>query len=426
MFPWYKQLQFSENPLDARPNAKMIGMEDKEEQLKNFIAKEELCFLHGLTGAGKTSLLKRVQESMPDHTFVYLDADALPKDFDLAAALRGKRTFFDMIRMRDLPTKKAVLIVDEFQATDPRLILEARSRWENPNERQIKSIVLAQISEQMKNVPGSFKDRLGNRVIHLAPLDNETMKKVLQQRLSNQSTKINYYDRLSPSAVDFLVHIADGNVRRLLEFTDMVFDFHWQRFQDTNPIAHKEDYKVTFPAAKEILRVNNINVDSYVAQVEKYVEKTAKKLGKDEKKKEDKKEIKEVKTEMKTELKQEAEEGTELVSEAVTQIPPEEPLIVAKEEKEIPAVVLPEPNRAALTFDKEFTLAEQNVLRSLGRHEAMTLKQIATDIHLEINKCNGVLANLKKKNAIISTGKSTDGEKAWQLTESAKRTMVTK
>ena len=170
MEPWFKQLQFSQNPLDARPNATLIGLEDQEEQLKNFILKDELCFLHGLTGAGKTSLLKRVQETMQDHTFIYLDADALPASFNLDEALRGKRTFFDRIRLRELPAKRAVLIVDEFQATDPRLILEARSKWENPNERHIKSIIIAQISDQLKNVPGSFKDKLRSRVIPLTPL----------------------------------------------------------------------------------------------------------------------------------------------------------------------------------------------------------------------------------------------------------------
>src|SRR3989338_9632176 len=100
MQPWYKQLQFFANPLDARPNAQLVGLEEQEQQLKNFIVKEELCFLHGLTGAGKTSLLKKVQESMPDHTFIYLDADALPTAFNLDEALRGKRTFFDKIRLR--------------------------------------------------------------------------------------------------------------------------------------------------------------------------------------------------------------------------------------------------------------------------------------------------------------------------------------
>lgn len=404
MQPWYKQLQFSANPLDARPNAQLIGLQEQEQQLKNFIAKEELCFLHGLTGAGKTSLLKRVQETMPDHTFIYLDADALPAAFNLDDALRGKRTFFDKIRLRELPAKKTVLIVDEFQATDPRLILAARSKWENPNERHIKSIVLAQISEQMKNVPGSFKDRLGNRVIHLAPLDNETMHTVLQNRLVNQKTSVNYYDRLSPQAVDFLVRIADGNVRRLLEYTDMIFDFHYLRFGDSNPLAHKADYKVTFPAAKEILTVNNINVEGYLPEVLKK-DKTSK-----------------ITDQSVTKQKPVAQESPQPAAENIKATVSAETVALTPE-----AVLLkaPEPNRVALTFDKEFTLAEQNVLRALGRHELMSLKEIATNIHLEINKCNGVVANLKKKNAIVAATKS-GGEKAWQLTESAKRAMVMK
>ncbi len=399
MQPWYKQLQFSANPLDARPNAQLIGLQEQEQQLKNFIAKEELCFLHGLTGAGKTSLLKRVQETMPDHTFIYLDADALPTAFNLDDALRGKRTFFDKIRLRELPAKKTVLIVDEFQATDPRLILAARSKWENPNERHIKSIVLAQISEQMKNVPGSFKDRLGNRVIHLAPLDNETMRSVLQNRLVNSKTSVSYYDRLSPQAVDFLVRIADGNVRRLLEYTDMIFDFHYLRFGDSNPLAHKADYKVTFPAAKEILTVNNINVEGYVPEVLKK-DKTSK-------------------------ITDQGVSKQKPVSHDVSQAPPTEAQPLSPSALEAPVVKTPEPNRVASTFDKEFTLAEQNVLRALGRHDLMSLKEIATNIHLEINKCNGVVANLKKKNAIVSLTKE-GGEKAWQLTESAKRAMVMK
>lgn len=396
---WYKQLQFSANPLDARPNAQLIGLQEQEQQLKNFIAKEELCFLHGLTGAGKTSLLKRVQETMPDHAFIYLDADALPTTFNLDDALRGKRTFFDKIRLRELPAKKTVLIVDEFQATDPRLILAARSKWENPHERHIKSIVLAQISEQMKNVPGSFKDRLGNRVIHLAPLDNETMHSVLQNRLVNTKTSVNYYDRLSPQAVDFLVRIADGNVRRLLEYADMIFDFHYLRFGDSNPLAYKADYKVTFPAAKEILTINNINVEGYVPEVLKK-DKTSK-----------------ITDQGVTKQKPVAHDAFQALAAEAQSIPA--PAL------EVPLIKTPEPNRAASTFDKEFTLAEQNVLRALSRHDLMSLKEIATNIHLEINKCNGVVANLKKKNAIVSLTKE-GGEKAWQLTESAKRAMVMK
>lgn len=386
MQPWYIQLGFTENPLDARPHAEIIGLEEQEQQIRNFIAKEELCFLNGLTGAGKTSLLKKIQESMPEYSFIYLDADAVPPTFNLTEALRGKRTLFDMIRLKELPTKKTVLIIDEFQATDPHIVLEARSKWENPNERHIKSIIIAQINEQLKNVPGSFKDRLGNRIIRLTPLSNDVMKQVLEKRLHNKKTGINYFNNLSPQTIDFLIAVADGNVRRLLEYTDLIFDFHYQRFKDSNPISHSTEYKVTFPAAKEILTVNNIPIDCYVPEVAK--------------------------------------------KHSIPKIPEQSPIIQKPKEK-IEKEPEPEkkedfePPRVIQTFDREFTLAEQNVLRSLARHDSMTLKQIATDIHLEINKCNGVIANLKKKNAIASTTR-TNGEKMWQLTESAKRAMVMK
>ncbi len=380
MQPWYKQLGFRENPFDARPNSGLVGVEDKEAQLRNFILKEQLCFMHGLTGAGKTSLLKRIQETMPDHTFIYLDADAVPTDFDLTSALQGKRSFLDRIRMREMPAKKPVLIIDEFQATDPRLILEARSRWENPTERQIKSIVISQISEQLKNVPGSFKDRLGTRIVHLDALDTKAMEAILRQRLNNTKVGRDYFHQLSEKTVAFLVAVADGNARRLLEFTELLFEYHWQKFGDRNPLLHKEDYKIPFPAAKEILSVNNVAVEGYAAAIEK-------------------------------------QENEEKIVDSIQETAATE---IAETKDETPQEELIND-----TFEKEFTITEQNVLRALLRHERMTLKQLATNIHLEIHKCNGVLANLRKKGAIVIAGKM-QGDKTWQITESAKRSLVTK
>lgn len=419
MEPWYKQLDFAENPLDARPNATLVGLEEQEAQLKNFIVKEQLCFLHGLTGAGKTSLLKHVQESLPDHTFIYLDADAIPANFDLTATLQGKRSFLDKIRLREMPEKKPVLIIDEFQATDPKLVLEARSRWENPNERQIKSIVFAQISDQLKNVPGSFKDRLGNRIISLLPLTNDAMKQILQLRLHNGKTKRDYYVQLSPQTLDFLVAVADGNARRLLEFTEMLFDYHWQRFHERNPIKHKPDYKIQYPAAKEILSVNNIPIEGYELEKRKKSKQT-KTAGEStattlEKEAPRLLAVAEQKESVAVSGEQNSEQKQQETPQPVTQ---QEVLEAATHESE-------SLERVNQTFDKEFSVAEQNVLRALLRHERMTLKQLATNIHLEINKCNGVIANLKKKNAIVPSGK-LQGEKGWQITPSAKRAMVTK
>ena len=263
---WYEQFKFKENPLDSRPNTKLVGVEDQEDQLINHIVKEELCFLNGPTGSGKTSLLKRVQEKLDDYTFIYLDADDLPKDFDLEKELKKKRNFFDFITLREFPTKKPVLLIDEFQATDPRLVLKARSKWEDSDNRLIRSIVIAQIDQNLKNVTGSFKERLGKRIIGLDMLGSKGLKDMLKARLYNPRTKINYADKFTDDALNLLVKSADNNPRRILEYTDLIFDFHYRRFKDLNPILKGKDYMISHFVVNDILRENHVFVEEFAAR----------------------------------------------------------------------------------------------------------------------------------------------------------------
>ena len=261
MKTWYEELGFDTNPLDTRPNPDLVGLDEEAERLKNHILKEELCFLNGLTGSGKTSLLLKIQNELRGHKFIYLDAQDLPKDFNLEEELKGKRSFFDKITFKQFPRKKPILLIDEFQSTNPNLILEARGKWES-QERKIKSIVIAQISKYLDNVSDSFKDRLGSRIVTLKQLDDFDMRKVLEKRLYNEKTKINYIKKFDEGAVDLIIKVADGNVRRLLEYIDTIFDFHHSSFRDINPIE-RETYNLNYHAVKEILERNNISVADF-------------------------------------------------------------------------------------------------------------------------------------------------------------------
>lgn len=80
---WYEKLGFDENPLDSRPNPNLVGLDEEEERLKNYILKSEICFLNGLTGSGKTSLLMKTQNQLKGYKFIYLDANDLPRDFNI-------------------------------------------------------------------------------------------------------------------------------------------------------------------------------------------------------------------------------------------------------------------------------------------------------------------------------------------------------
>jgi len=273
MATWYEQLGFKENPLDMRPNPLLIGLERQEEQLINHILKGDICFLNGLTGSGKSSLLMRIQKNLKNHTFLYLDAQELPDDFSIEEALKDKRSLLDKIRLKEWPSKPPVVIIDEFQATDKSIILNARAKWENPTDNKIKSIVIAQISKQLKNVTPAFKERLGNKIITLPTLDDEEMREIVKMRLMSRRGT-NYYNKLHNEALNLLVACADGNPRRLLEYTEMLFDFHFTKFKDNNPVLTNRTYLITYYGAKEILELNKVNTNAYI-----YLEKEDKKRG---------------------------------------------------------------------------------------------------------------------------------------------------
>ena len=94
------------------------------------------------------------------------------------------------------------------------------------------------------------------------------------QQISNRSKvhRRNVYDSLQKLMERGLAsevfikgekHFKAINPRRLLEYTDMLFDFHYRSFGHRNPIIKSSTYKITYHAAKEILELNGINVSDY-------------------------------------------------------------------------------------------------------------------------------------------------------------------
>ncbi|MFT4313126.1 MAG: hypothetical protein ACMXYA_01850 [Candidatus Woesearchaeota archaeon] len=222
---WFKELGFSRYPLDPRSNPNLVGVDDIQEQITQYIVQGNMCLLAGFTGSGKTSMLQRISRSkdVKDYRFIFISADGVKKNYDIDDAIKDSKSFIELITFKK--PRKIVVLLDESHLANRILTESIKSKWNfvYPNgDRMIQSVIVSQIEPQLgTNFSGSFIDRLGKRIVQMKRLSVEELIAVLQLRLDN-GTK-NYIDIFTKDGLDFLTKSADGSVRQLLEYTDVVF-----------------------------------------------------------------------------------------------------------------------------------------------------------------------------------------------------------
>jgi len=222
---WYEKLGFKYYPLDPRSNPNLIGVDDIEDRLIDYILQGNMCLLCGLTGSGKTSMLQKIMKnpSLKNFEFIYISSDGIKKDKDINDLVREKMSILDKILFRK--PKNLVILLDECQVASRILTESIKSKWNelyNSGDKVIHSVVVSQIPSRLSsNFSGSFMDRLGKRVLKMKKLPPRYLKDVLKIRLNNK--KFDVLIKFEPNALDFLVKSCGGSVRQLLEYTDTVF-----------------------------------------------------------------------------------------------------------------------------------------------------------------------------------------------------------
>ena len=151
-------------------------------------------------------------------------------------------------------------MLDECHLANRNLTEAIKSKWnfryEN-GDKLIKSVVVSQIDDNLgTNFSGSFRDRLGRRLVKMKRLDYDDMVKVLKTRLDNG--KYNFVNKFDEEGLNLLIKSSDGSVRQMLEYTDAIFRYHFN--MEDNPILKDKDYKVSKETVFNILSASRLAV----------------------------------------------------------------------------------------------------------------------------------------------------------------------
>ena len=217
-----------ENPFSIKANPNVIGFEKEKKLLAQYIRSGDVCFLTGPTGVGKSSLLLWIKNNLNPYNVFYIDAADVEKSFGIKEFLKNSRRGFD--RFRTYP-KNTVVLLDESQDCDYELQKALKLHWDHGH---IKSIVITQINQNLKNFSDSFKDRIGRRVIELDKLNKPDAINLINLRLGNKKL-------FDEKAIEKIIEIADYIPRKILEFCELVY------------LKNKDKKKIELVDVKEVL-----------------------------------------------------------------------------------------------------------------------------------------------------------------------------
>lgn len=208
---WYLDYGFSENPFNIKNNTNLVGIEKQKSQLLDYLKSGDICFLNGPTGVGKSSLLKWIKHNLKEHTIIYIDAAEIEDNFTITNCLKENRTLLERIKRKKFP-ENTIILLDESQDASPELIKALKLHWDHNN---IKSIVITQISPDLRNHKESFLDRIGNRVIKLGKISKEEALDLIMIRTKNK----NLFDI---DALEKIFEFSNYIPRKILETCEII------------------------------------------------------------------------------------------------------------------------------------------------------------------------------------------------------------
>ncbi len=207
---WYVSYGWKSNPFFIKPSPIVINFEQEKEQLLNYVTSGDVCFLVGESGAGKTSLLRWLENNLKNHFIAYLNMETIEKDFSIKNFLNDHTKLSRRLFGSDYP-KNTVLLLDESASVNEEFRYALKLHFD---ENHIKSIVFAQPGQEPE-IPEGFRHRVGTRIIKLTKLNEQNAFDLVKKRCGKICP-------FTEGAINLIIEKADYTPRMILETCEKI------------------------------------------------------------------------------------------------------------------------------------------------------------------------------------------------------------
>ncbi len=204
---WFEESGFDENPFGTDPAfsaRSSVGLEKPLSELEYCVNSGSIVFVEGAEGSGKSVLLQMLAGKLGRRAVVANAAG----DVDIRAVIKSRTSLLG--RLLGNSPSNLVLLVDNAAGLSPGSSELLKYYYDNNN---FAAVVLAGTSLKSLGLSPSVLDRIGNRIVKIAPLSEEDALLMVRNRLGNSGL-------FNESMVRKIYKLSGKNAKKFLQLCE--------------------------------------------------------------------------------------------------------------------------------------------------------------------------------------------------------------
>ncbi|MBN1175903.1 hypothetical protein JXA48_04635 [Candidatus Woesearchaeota archaeon] len=213
---WYEKLGYAYNPFTIKPgffDDEVVGYDKEVDKLVDSLTEDEMYFLEGDFGLGKTTILRYlINEFSGRKKVIYISRNRNDRAFNYSSLLKGAST--GLKKVFGVKAKNVLLIVDETAKINAE---DCRQIEYYFDEGYIGSVLFIDKSLEESRISANLKERIGKNIIQLKPLDVKSAVELARSRLDGND------EFITDDLIKSVYEKSFKNTRRFLENMEDVF-----------------------------------------------------------------------------------------------------------------------------------------------------------------------------------------------------------